>query len=1059
VWTAWRVALGGLWLAVRALAARAGLTLALIALTAFAVGVAAAGAMYLRAAGESLLQDRLAATSPFSAGLLVERKVASSTEVERLRQLLQHDARLAVSALAPPVFGLESEGFLTYSRPGDSQGPRARIAAREGLCEHLRLRAGRCPAAGTQGQRMQAAVSPRMARRLGLRPGSRLEATTLRSEPVASGLVVTGIYEPTPADPWWGLRAFFPPPPGPGAGSDPPIDAVLVDHTALLRELDRSLARSLSVSAERALDPGRVRLSNAAALVGAVAQVRREAWASAGGTRVESRLPFLVDRAGLDRRALTTPVLLATVQLVAVAMLMLLVVARMAADARAGEIALAKLRGASSRQAFLLATYELTVVNLVAFPLALAVGWVGTSALARVQLRPGVPVRVTLSALGVAAGVSLAALAAAALAGTGQVRRRAVELWRRGRPAPSARHGLALELVLLAAATLGMVSLRLGGPRQGGGWDPVALLAPAVAILAGGLLAARALPALAGGLVRGSAGSRSLATYLAARQVARRSGAALQAVVLLTAAFGLVAFAMTVRQDQRRNHHDRAWTEVGAARALQVGLPPGMRGDRIAAVADPGGRQLLPGLRTGAAVAFSGTPFTLLGVDPDRYGRVAFWREDFARQPLGRLLAPLRPPARIPPPELGPAEEIEVRLAASSVASSAPPELTAELLGGDGRIIQVLLGPVRPGRHAYRAVVGLGGEAASTDSYRLLRVRLDESEELAGVTGVYQFEAVRARQGGGWRPIGGFDPGRWYVRNAQGRALPATAAAGSGALVLALHRDPEARVAVTSAAVPEELPAVVTTGLLEDTGQAVGGLVAVRDAQGTLLKLKVTGVARALPGTDGAVLAALVDLKGMLLYGRDTRLAGRAHLWAAAGPKADAAVGRLEELGVPIERDLTAAQRRADLGRQAPALALLLLALGAAAAAVLATGGVMLYLYLDGRRRRFELAVLDALGARHRDLWLPLALEHAALVGWGVLAGGALGLATALVALPAVPQFLDPPRVPPALHLPDWPVLAVGAGLTLALIAAGLSMVVAGLVRAARPALLREEAL
>jgi putative ABC transport system permease protein len=1054
-----RVALGGLWLAVRALASRAGLTLALTALTAFAVGVAAAGAMYLRAAGESLLQDRLAATSPFSAGLLVERTVSSGTEAARLRQLVRDDPRLAVPALAPPVFGLESEGFLTYSRPGDSGGgPRARIAAREGLCGHLRLRTGRCPEAGAQGQRIQAAVSPTMARRLGLRPGSRLEATTLRGEPVAPGLVVTGIYEPTPADPWWGLRAYFPPPPERGAGSDPPIDAVLVDHTALLRELDRSLARSLSVSAERALDPGRVHLSNAGALVGALTQVRREAWASAGGTRVESRLSFLVDQAGLDRRALTTPVLLATVQLVAVAMLMLLVVARMAADARAGEIALAKLRGASSRQAFLLATYELTLVVLVAFPLALAVGWAGTSVLARVQLRPGVPVGITPPALGVAVGVSLAALAAAALAGAGHVRRRTLELWRRRRPAPGTQRGLALELVLLAAATLGMVSLRLGGPRQGGGWDPVALLAPTLAVLAGGLLAARALPALAGGLMRANAGSRSLAPYLAARQVARPSGAALRVVVLLTAAFGLVAFAMTVRQDQRRNHHDRAWTEVGAARALQVRLPPGTPGERIAAAADPGGRQLLPGLRTGASVAFSGTPFTLLGVDPDRYGRVAFWREDFARQPLGRLLAPLRPPARIPAPELGPAEEIEIRLAAGSMARSAPPELTAELLGRDGRIIQVLLGPVRPGRHAYRAVVSLGG-AASTESYRLLRVRLDESEELAGVAGVYRFEAVRARRDGGWRPVVGFDPGRWYVRSTQGRALPTTAAAGSGALVLALPRDPETGVTVSSAAVPEELPAVVTTGLLEDTGQAVGGVVAVRDAQGTLLKLKVTGVARALPGTDGAVVAALVDLGGLLRYGRDTRLAGRAHLWAAAGPEADAAVGRLEGLGVETEQDLTAAQRQAELGRQAPALALLLLVLGAAAAAVLATGGVMLYLYLDGRRRRFELAVLDALGARHRDLWVPLALEHTVLVGWGVLAGGAVGLATALVALPAVPQFLDPPRVPPALHLPDWPVLGVGAGLALALIAAGLSVVVAGLVRAARPALLREEVL
>jgi hypothetical protein len=47
--------------------------------------------------------------------------------------------------------------------------------------------------------------------------------------------------------------------------------------------------------------------------------------------------------------------------------------------------------------------------------------------------------------------------------------------------------------------------------------------------------------------------------------------------------------------------------------------------------------------------------------------------------------------------------------------------------------------------------------------------------------------------------------------------------------------------------------------------------------------------------------------------------------------------------------------------------------------------------------------------------------------------------------------------VPPALHLPDWPVLTVGAGLALALVAAGLSLVVAGLLRAVRPTLLRED--
>jgi hypothetical protein len=152
VWTAWRVALGGLWLAVRALAARAGLTLALIALTAFAVGVAAGGAMYCGRPASPCCRTgsprpRRSAPGCWSSGR---------------------------SRAAP-----------TYSRSGVSDGPRARIAAREGLCGHLRLRAGRCPIAGTHGQRMQAAVSPRMARRLSLRPGSRLEATTLRGEPVA----------------------------------------------------------------------------------------------------------------------------------------------------------------------------------------------------------------------------------------------------------------------------------------------------------------------------------------------------------------------------------------------------------------------------------------------------------------------------------------------------------------------------------------------------------------------------------------------------------------------------------------------------------------------------------------------------------------------------------------------------------------------------------------------------------------------------------------------------------------------------------------------------------
>ena len=259
---------------------------------------------------------------------------------------------------------------------------------------------------------------------------------------------------------------------------------------------------------------------------------------------------------------------------------------------------------------------------------------------------------------------------------------------------------------------------------------------------------------------------------------------------------------MTVRQDQRRNHHDRRGPR--SARPVPSGPPsPGHTKRTDRRCRRPRRPAAAAGVRTGAAVAFS-----------ERRSRCSTWTLTAGASRSGAGLRratarpaarPARPPARIPPPELGSAEEIEIRLAAGSVARSAPPELTAELLGGDGRIIQVFLGPVRPGRHAYRAVVG--AERGGLD--RILSaatVAAGRERGPAGVAGVYRFEAVRSRQGSRWRPIGGFDPGRWHVRSAQGRALPTTAAAGSGALVLALHRDPRRGSRSTPRRSPKSCP-------------------------------------------------------------------------------------------------------------------------------------------------------------------------------------------------------------------------------------------------------------
>jgi hypothetical protein len=216
-----------------------------------------------------------------------------------------------------------------------------------------------------------------------------------------------------------------------------------------------------------------------------------------------------------------------------------------------------------------------------------------------------------------------------------------------------------------------------------------------------------------------------------------------------------------------------------------------------------------------------------------------------------------------------------------------------------------------------------------------------------------------------------------------------------------------------------------------------------------------------VPGAVGSNVAALLDADWLLVHAQrnpiDRPQAGE--VWTVGGARGRAVAERLAAGGVRVETRIEATDLEAELARQAPSLALLLLVVGAAAGAVLATGGVMLHLYLTGRRRAFELAVLEVFGARRRDLWGPVAVEQGSLVGYGVVCGGLVGLVVALVALPAIPQFVDRPTVPPPIYTPDWGTLGLALGLAVLVVGLGLAAVVAALVRQARPALLREEEL
>jgi hypothetical protein len=329
------------------------------------------------------------------------------------------------------------------------------------------------------------------------------------------------------------------------------------------------------------------------------------------------------------------------------------------------------------------------------------------------------------------------------------------------------------------------------------------------------------------------------------------------------------------------------------------------------------------------------------------------------------------------------------------------------------------------------------------------------------------FDSVRAGQGGSWRLVEGFDdPARWYSLNDNAfepsDTLTPTTSVDGRALSLAIDAPSSGvTLGIGHASVPEALPAVVTPAFLRAVSTQVGRVVRVRGSIPGDLLVRVTGVAGVLPGAVGTDAAAFVNAEWLLVHAQRNPIDRPAigEVWTVGGGQSRAVVERLDAGGVRVESRTVAADQEAALGQQAPSLALLLLLVGAAAGAALATGGVMLHLYLTGRRRAFELAVLEVFGARRRDLWGPVAVEQGSLVGYGVLCGGVIGLVVALVALPAIPQFADRPSVPPPIYTPDWVALGWALGLAVLLVGLGLAVVVAALVRQARPALLREEEL
>ena len=1019
-------------LAWRGFRARPGVSVALLLVAAIAVATAVAGPVYLQSGGDSIARSTLSAAPSLGNEVSVVGAAfttrTGAAQVTQLQRRVQEATPAQVRSLfTEPVPGLSAAVLLGEKRS-------TTLAWRGGQCEHLHLSAGGCPT-----QAGDVLVSTVFATdRGGWRVGQRV---TLDGQPQT----VRGLYQPVdPGAPYWGTYAdsYFrslSPPPGPNYIG--PTDDAVFTVPATFRGGRALLDLPVRVSA--------VLRTDIPALTSAVSTLstRLEGPDTNSGIVATSTIGSVLDTATAGYAALRLPVALVVAQLLLLCWLVLFFVVAATVDARAGEVALAKVRGLPPLRTLRFGLAEVGLAVLLAIPLGVGIGYGAIALLVARVLFPGTPTELGwlawLAAAVAAAGGAVAALAASRATLTRSV----LEQWRRAGRGSRTRSWV-LDTVAAALAVAGLISLLRGGAGDGGEGttqpDPVSLLAPGLLVVAVGLVGSRLVPAL--GLVGiWLTRRRGTAVYLAARQLARRPGGA-RLVLVLTSAFGLAAFAVSAEAVGTANAASVAGATVGAEQVLTVAPPPGQSLAGVVAQVDPTGRR--------ATVVDSyynlDQPHLLtLGVDPAGFAAIAAWPPGTSRSPteLDRLLNP-----SAPDPIVLNGTRLRVELTVLRLAVNAPVALQAQVRparGGEPA-------PVPLGKLPSRGPATLTGPlpACGAGGCVLRALQLVPAQTAAvPVAGTLQFRALAsASETGRFHPVpSGFSAaGHWQSAD-QGRYTPPDVlSADDGGLTYTLNAPSTTTPGIDAVDTPIPVPALVSADV---AARADGPPVKVTGLDGGTFTVEPVGVAPVLPGYLGPVV--VVDRTYGLRAGNG--LAGTAdqQVWVAPGAGPAVTAG-LRAAGAIVVDTVTTAQAVDALYAQGPLLALALFVAGAAAAALLTVGGVVVNLWLTGRRRGYEIAALTVVGLRRRTLYTALLLEQGALVVGGAILGIAAGIAAALLVLPAVPEFTSTPAAALLHYTPPTYRLAVLAAATSVLLLLCVAAVSRGVLRAARPALLRE---
>ena len=554
------------------------------------------------------------------------------------------------------------------------------------------------------------------------------------------------------------------------------------------------------------------------------------------------------------------------------------------------------------------------------------------------------------------------------------------------------------------------------------GIDPFLIAAPAIGLLAGGILAVRVLPLLADAAQALLVRRRGLVLPLGARQVARRPLRYTRSALLVMLAVSLGTFSAVYAATWSRSQADQA-AYLAASDVRVIGgddtrLPAWAAGAAYRAV--PGVERVTGVIREPIDVGRSLRGGELVGLDPDAASAMSTLEPVSSSGSWPDLAAALRA-AR---PTTGAPLPVGVRRLALMVdtALTAPPDAAepvpgatrtiraaALVLDADGRIVRLEGGDAAISAVGQRIEVDIpasvGGSTVDLGELRLFGVEIiagaPGTSTLVGSIELRAIETSLDEAGTDWTTIIVPDAAGWSWASIVGgqlsQYLPSEGRPGrldiGGPTLLPIGG---ARGATSTFRFwraidgPEAVPAIAGTAFAAAAGVAIGDRLNAT-VSGQTITLDIVGTVAALSPFDPTKQFIVVDA-ATLEMGRFSATGlpiPTDEWWLAVANDRTAAV--LDQLRAqPFRPDMILAREELALAASTDPLGLGVvgaLILGALAAIVVGTIGFVVSATVSTSERFDEFAILRALGLSSRQLSAWITLENAFLLLLGTVAG------------------------------------------------------------------------